>query len=59
MILTRTHYTAHEAAYILQVSHMTIYRMIEDGRLSPVRINPTRIPISTLDTYLAKNTLTN
>jgi excisionase family DNA binding protein len=55
--LTHHFYTPHEVASLLRVSHMTVYRMIEDGRLEPVLRHPYRIPQATLTAYL-KNSLT-
>lgn len=40
-------------AKLLSVSKMTVYRLIEDGRLPAMRIGRMfRIPRSTLDSYL-------
>jgi excisionase family DNA binding protein len=50
--LTRQLYTAHEVAKLLRVSPMTVYRMIDSGRLAPVTPKPYRIPQSTLKAYL-------
>lgn len=50
------YYTAREVAKALHVSVMTIYRLINDGRLKAVRIGETyRIPASAVEDYLAAN----
>ena len=50
--LTRQLYTPQEVAKLLRVSHMTVYRMIESGRLSPVTAKPYRIPQAALKAHL-------
>jgi len=50
--LTRTYYTPQEVAALIRVSTMSVYRMIEDGRLAPVLRKPYRIPSTTLKAFL-------
>jgi len=50
------YYTVKQVADTLNVSPMTIYRMIQDGTMKAVRISHTyRIPASAVDDYLAAN----
>jgi excisionase family DNA binding protein len=48
--------TIQQAALLLSVSERTIYRLITEGRLTPVRITPDtpRIPYSQLTGLLAR-----